>query len=53
MKFECVNLRGKFLLLILIELKGSEWVEFLAYLDSGARNLPETRRVSVYDRPHL
>lgn len=36
MRFEYVNFRGKFLPLVPIELKGSEWVEFLAYLDSGA-----------------
>jgi hypothetical protein len=31
-----VNFRKEFPLLVSIELKGSEWVEFLAYLDSGA-----------------
>ena len=36
MKIEYVNFKGKFLPLVPIELKGVEWVEFLAYLDSGA-----------------
>jgi len=36
MKVEYVNFKGKFLPLVPIELKGAEWVEFLAYLDSGA-----------------
>jgi len=36
MKVEYINFRGKFLPLVPIELKGKEWVTFLAYLDSGA-----------------
>ncbi len=36
MKFEYTNFRGKFLPIVPIELKGREWVKFLAYLDSGA-----------------
>lgn len=36
MRFNYVNFKGKSLPLIPIRLKGSEWVEFLAYLDSGA-----------------
>ncbi len=36
MRFEYANFRGKFLPLVPIELKGTEWVGFLAYLDSGA-----------------